>query len=421
MDTRLDSLPFELLDSIASFVDDKDILNLRRSCHTLRAASDFHFRRAFLTSRTTSLDVHDLRALSELSRHPIYSRDVKEIKVDVQLNPPNPADNYRPLFPPYAKAPYTLLSADRRTTCYTTAILTSVLGNLPALESIRIGYFRSPYSELKLRQVVARHPNPLAVHSTFTMFTVDYDEMLLRVDEVISAMIASAKQLKGFSVDHGTLDKPALRRIPEQRFQSLGLCMQSVRSFKMDIGLSFIRSREDVARTVNMLSAMPMLQCLDLSINTPFAGVFGAINAIAPWANLTTCSLSRFSCTEEDLLLFVRKHLRNCRSISFCFADLIQGDWRRILYSMLTASKVDDLHLTDCMYRSTVPGGGGLPVNGGVWPSVNGGVWSSVNGGVWSAVPVGGNRGLRCLQPLHAGGSSADALKTLHGYIPSYA
>lgn len=365
MASRLNQLPSELIDSIASFLSEEDLLTIRFVSHALRSESESVFRRTFFTSRTTSLDMEDLNALLEVSRHPRFSGDIKTLTIDVRLliKPslsPCPLDFYepriiRPGHKQNLKDPHNQpLQEYRNALCQIskaqeaagrvglqTAVLTSILRNLPALSSIRVGKYRnSPCFKRVEKGWISAGMRDLVGNIRsfrYTMFSGG-----LGTEKVLVAMSASMEPLTSLVISTGF--NPGSSTIPKHLPTALSYCLNSVST----LNLKLTHGEPDVDRLLSYLATMPKLQHLELDFRCSWGPAIELIGDRILWSNLTHCVLNHFTCTAEGLRDFVRKHVNTLREISICDCSLEQGGWRPIFFSIFNAAKAQRLEFHYC-------------------------------------------------------------------------
>ncbi|KAF9636871.1 hypothetical protein BFW01_g7767 [Lasiodiplodia theobromae] len=244
---RLDQFPSELIDAIASFLDEEDLLTIRFVCHALRSGSESLFGRTYFTSRTTSLDLDDLHSLSEVSRHPKFSGHTKELGIDIELlarsSSPCPLDIFERLIGSAEhkifRDPHNKPLQDYRNELrkisesqkfadrvgLQTAVLTLILRNLPALTDIQMyrgvnasfhkkvakGWYHSGMHKLAANV-------PLALSKMF-----DYTS---GVDKVLTAISVSMKPLISLAID--SFD-PGSSAVPDHLPTALNYSLNSVK------------------------------------------------------------------------------------------------------------------------------------------------------------------------------------------------
>lgn len=78
-DTRILHLPNEILYEIAGYVDDEDIINLRQSAKVFQSITADRFATTFFETRTHRLSQKGVKALVEITEHPVLVRHIRTI------------------------------------------------------------------------------------------------------------------------------------------------------------------------------------------------------------------------------------------------------------------------------------------------------------------------------------------------------
>lgn len=358
MDTPLLRLPHEMVDHIAEFLSENDLLNMRLVCKEVEGATFACFRRTCFTSRTISLQLHSLETLLSISMHPrkLGSRleslhfNLRLLRedgnspldlIDKRLDTFTIHSLYDPknrLIQEYRKKLQDLARAQAAATLdgRDASLLTLALKYLGALKCIHIGH----YLDARARQIdrgwytsgVADLPSQSGGWNvpTAEMFHPEsYESDGIR--KILSAVVMSTSSLQTFSIGFGSHIRREAVGIPAQHLRSLKNGFSEVRTLTLLTEVSKDDdSQEGTDWLARFLALMPNIMDLDISLSGSKAA-FDTVASQDFLSGLRYCAFSVFACPAEQLYLFLAKHIESLERVCLAFGGLEDGNWLPIL------------------------------------------------------------------------------------------